>query len=325
MNNNINNINNNDYNNSNFNQSKDLMNDINFSVEEIEKLRLKAKNKFIKNLILFSIIAIVIFAYCASTQGAEISASIILLVFAFILAYLMNRKETKKFKTAYKKYFALSIFKKLCDNVQFDFNKGINKEVIANTKMMYMGDRFSSNDYVSGNYKGVNFEYSDVHIEEEYTDSDGNTHYVTIFKGQWFIFDFHKNFKSNIQVCEHNFRNAKRGGLFDSIKYKKIELEDIEFNKKYKVYAQNDLDAFYVLTPNTMENIKKINNKLSGRLLFCFIDNKLHIGLHNNKDTFEASIFSKVDEDKETEKTTKEVNTILSFIDILNLDNTLFK
>ena len=74
-----------------------------------------------------------------------------------------------------------------------------------------------------------------------------------------------------------------------------------------------------------MENIKKINNKISGHLLFCFIDSKLHIGLYNNKDTFEASIFSKVNEEQAKEKVTAEVNNILDFINILNLDNTLFK
>ena len=52
---------------------------------------------------------------------------------------------------------------------------------------------------------------------------------------------------------------------------------------------------------------------------------KLHIGLYNNKDTFEASIFSKVNEEHEKEKVIAEVNNILDFINILNLDNTLFK
>jgi len=298
---------------------------LNIDIDKIEKLRKKAKNKFIKNLILFSLIAIIIFAYCYSTRGTQFQALLILLALAIVGAYLFNWQETKKFKTAYKKYFVLSMFEKLCDNVNFDFDNGINKDVIANTQMMYMGDRFSSNDYVTGTYNGINFEYSDVHIEDERTDGDGDSHYVTIFRGQWFIFDFHKNFKSNVQVCEDDFRNAKRGSLFSTTKYEKIELEDIDFNKTFKVYAQNNLDAFYILTPNTIENIKRINNKITGHLLFCFIDNKLHIGLYNNKDTFEASIFSKVNEVKEREKVTAEVNNILDFINILNLDNTLFK
>lgn len=126
--------------------------------------------------------------------------------------------------------------------------KGISYEQIASTQMMNMGDRFCSNDYFKAKYKNINFESSDVHIQEEHTDSDGDTIYVTIFRGQWFVFDFNKPFKANIQVCAKNFSNARRGSLFSKTKYNKVDMEDIEFNKEFRVYAQNELDAFYVLT-----------------------------------------------------------------------------
>lgn len=50
--------------------------------------------------------------------------------------------------------------------------------------------------------QNISVEQADVHIEEEYepTDNNGNTTttWVTIFRGKWMIFDFNKNFKSNI-------------------------------------------------------------------------------------------------------------------------------
>lgn len=85
--------------------------------------------------------------------------------------------------------------------------KGISYEQIASTQMMNMGDRFYSNDYFKAKYKNINFESSDVHIQEEHTDSDGDTTYVTIFRAQWFVFDFNKPFKANTQVCAKNFSN----------------------------------------------------------------------------------------------------------------------
>ena len=242
-----------------------------------------------------------------------------------VISYLLSFRSIKEFKSAYKKYFAISIFEEKCNSVNFDLDHGIDREIIADTQMMHMGDRFTSNDYISGQYKGVNFEYSDVHIEDECEDSEGRTYYVTLFRGQWFIFDFNKTFKSNLQICESDFRNAKRNSWFGPEKYKKVELEDIDFNKKFKVFAQNNLEAFYILTPHTIERIKTLNNNTYGSLLFCFIDNKLHVGLHSGKDSFEASIFKTIDENKEKSKVSQEIDTILNFIDVLNLDNTLFK
>ena len=227
----------------------------------------------------------------------------------------------------YKKEIVIAAFNKVCTDIQFYLDNGIPYQTIAATEMMYMGDRYFSNDYITGKYKSINFEMSDVEIQEEHTDSDGDSSYVTIFKGQWYIFDFNKTFKANIQVCEKSFRNSRRKSLFvkKEEKYKKVELEDIDFNKVFKVYAQNELDAFYVLTPNTMEKIKSVNNKIRGDLLFCFIDNRLHIGLYNNRDLFEASIFKKVDINKATQKTLGEISIITNFVDILSLDNDLFK
>ena len=82
--------------------------------------------------------------------------------------------------------------KSIFGDISFDLNKGLPYKVLADTKMIYMGDRYSSNDYFKGKYKNIAFEMSDVEIEEEHTDSEGHTSYTTIFKGQWYIFEFNK-------------------------------------------------------------------------------------------------------------------------------------
>lgn len=289
-------------------------------IEELERVRKKARNKILIFIIIIVIIAIPVFIIFNFL-------SFFVVFIGIFISYFVTRNDCKAFYDMYKQEIVLTTFNKICTNVNFDVNNGIPYNVIASTEMMRMGDRYSSNDHITGMYKNINFEMADVHIEEESTDSDGDTTYYTIFKGQWYIFDFNKPFKANIQVCEKSFRNAKRKNLFvkKEEKFKKVELEDINFNKNFKVYAQNEFDAFYVLTPNTMEKIKEVNNKVKGHLLLCFIDNKLHIGLYNNKDLFEASVFKKVDLEKATKKTMEEISIITNFVDILSLDNDLFK
>ncbi len=102
-----------------------------------------------------------------------------------------------------------------------------------------MGDYFYSNDYVKATYKDVGFEQSDVKIEDEYTDSDGDTHRSIIFLGKWMIFDFNKSFKADIQVCDKGFTNSKLGGLFSGKNFLDIKLEDVEFNKMFRIHAEN--------------------------------------------------------------------------------------
>ena len=290
--------------------------------QELEQARKKALSKV---LLCYSITVIIGISIMLSIRSLGIGFGFIII--GIFIDHFITRKDIQNFNTLYKQNIVVMSMEKICTDVKFDMQKGIDRQVIASTNMMNMGDIFSSNDYVTGKYKNINFEMSDVEIQEESTDSEGHTTYYTIFKGQWYIFDFNKTFKANIQVCASNFHNARRGSLFakKEERFKKVELEDIEFNKEFKVYAQNELDAFYVLTPGTMTKIKEVKSKIKGRLLFCFIDDRLHVALHNNKDFFEASIFKKVNVEKAIEKTNEEISAITNFVDILSLDNDLFK
>lgn len=290
--------------------------------QELEQARKKALSKV---LLCYSITVLIGISIMLSIRSLGIGFGFIII--GIFIDHFITRKDIQNFNTLYKQNIVVMSMEKICTDVKFDMQKGIDRQVIASTNMMNMGDIFSSNDYVTGKYKNINFEMSDVEIQEESTDSEGHTTYYTIFKGQWYIFDFNKTFKANIQVCASNFHNARRGSLFakKEERFKKVELEDIEFNKEFKVYAQNELDAFYVLTPGTMTKIKEVKSKIKGRLLFCFIDDRLHVALHNNKDFFEASIFKKVNVEKAIEKTNEEISAITNFVDILSLDNDLFK
>ena len=203
---------------------------------------------------------------------------------------------------------------------------GFSSEFINSVGMLYTADRYSSNDYMKGSYKNIGFEQSDIHIEEKHetTDSDGHTttYYVTIFLGRVMIFDFNKTFKANVQVASRHFgANA----LPRKKKFSKVQMEDVEFNKKFQVYAENDHDAFYILTPHFMEKIKEIKTILGCEFMLGFVDNKLHIAINNNKDSFEYNVFKPINEQKIEEDIGKDIKLITSFIDELNLDNNLFR
>ena len=290
---------------------------------ELEKLR----KDFVKKKIIYLGIFIPLIIF-----GGIIYIYIggIFIIFAVLLAPITNPAR-KKFINAYKRNVVISAFQKAFELISYDYEQGIPKNIIAETCMMNMGDIYNSNDYVKGKYKNINFEASDVHIQEEHSDDEGRTYYTTLFKGQWFIFDFNKTFKADLQVCQKNFNNTSRSkgvfGLFEpkNKKIQKVELEDIEFNKRFNVFSQNPIEAFYVLTPNTIEKIKTLDNQIKGSLLFCFINNKLHVGIASNKDLFEANPYKKVNLEQAEQTVLAEINNITQFVDVLKLDNTLFR
>ena len=294
------------------------------NIEELEQLRIKARN-----IMFFGIIITIIIAVLSFIITKFPFVLFFVFVIGMIITIIVDKKPTRQFTLAFKDTFVLKSLKFVFDNLVYEPEKGLDESIIRNTGMMYMGDRYSSNDYISGKYKNINVVQADVHIEEEQqtTDSDGNTTttWVTIFKGRWMIFDFNKSFKANIQVCQKWFGNSRISNWGSKIKYKKVKMEDQDFNNKFKIYAQDEHDAFYILTPSLMEKIKKLASNIRGKLLFCFIDNKLHVGIQNSKDSFEHGIFTKINEEKVTNEISQDIKLITSFVDELNLDNDLFR
>lgn len=291
------------------------------SKEELELLRQRAVRKITVTSLIVIVISVVVSEFLSSY---ELMFHLLFIGF-LVVTPLVSHNSVKRFKDAYKKNIILELFKTLFTEIKYLPDRGIARHILDETNMINTGDKFYSEDYIVAKYKNVSFEFSDVKIEEEYRDSDGDKHSVTIFKGQWYIFDFNKRFKADLQVCEKGFRNAKRGSLFSPKKFNKVQLEDIEFNKEFNVFAQNTLDAFYVLTPSIMEKIKELNNKVYGKLLFCFVNNKLHVGLHSGKNLFEPKLYKKIDIEKNHAKAIEEIKTITHFVDILDLDNDLFR
>lgn len=303
------------------------MNNLEKDLEKLEELRQKVFKKATKTLVITAIVILFLVIIPSEQTLEELLCGVVgCIAIAFVIIFIITKRDRDKFNDFYKKTIVLNAFKKIFTDIEYDIEKGISYDKIASTQMIDMGSNFHSNDYIKAKYKNINFEFSDVHITEVRAQSAADRGYetVTLFKGQWFIFDFNKNFKTNIQVCANNFRNANTN-FSSEIKFNKVHTEDMEFNNEFRIYAQNELDAFYILTPNTIEKIKELKRKSYGELLLCFIDNRLHVGLNNYKDLFEANILKKINFYDENNKIFSEIRIITEFIDTLGLDNNLFR
>jgi len=296
-------------------------------MEELNQIRITIRNRYIIGAILIAIIAVVLLI----TTKIIVFPVLVLMIGIFIVV-ISTSKLNSEYRRRFKNEFVLKSLQDQFTDLIYQPDRGIPYSTIAETKMMYMGDRYHSEDYISAKYKDIKFEQSDVHIEErhETTDSDGHTSttYVTIFKGRWMIFDFNKEFKANVQVSQKGFGNSKVKRFFGKKEeiFKKVSMESESFNKKFNVFAQNEHDAFYIITPSLMERIERLDENNKGKLLLCFIDNRLHIGIYDGKDSFEpGSVFKEIHEQEAIEKISNEIKVITQFVDELNLDNTLFK
>ncbi len=247
----------------------------------------------------------------------------IILFFAVLLGFLFLYIHLKKrYATAYKKAVVFGVLRETFPDMRFDPDSGIDSEVIARTEMVGMGTSFSSNDYLSAIYKGVAFEQADVRIVQ----SSGKSS-VTLFYGRWMIFDFNKSFRCDMQVRRRGFLDAKNtGGLFgEKERMQPLKTESLAFNDAFRVYAADQQEAFYILTPHFMERIMRLGNSVDSPLLFCFSGRRLHVACDNREDAFEPSIWEKADYNYAVSQTRQDIRLITDIIDTLSLDTKLYK
>ena len=306
------------------------------SIEELKQLQSKIikKNKncniigMIVLLVLTSLNVIYFKIKNIPIEVILVTIPFIMLIYLFILIYIkskVNGKNIYIFNKEFKNIFVLNSLKKIFKDITYSPNKGLSKDFIQKVGMIDTGDSYSSNDYISGKYKNITFQQSDVHIQEKHEKEENGkkeTVWETTFMGRIMIFDFNKNFKANIQVSSYQF---VANSLPWSKKFTRVKMEDEEFNKIFYIYAESEHDAFYILTPHFMNKLKDINKKLKCGIMFCFVDNKLHIAVDNSQDSFEFNVFKPINEQQIEENITKDIKLITDFVEELNLDNDLFK
>ena len=136
----------------------------------------------------------------------------------------------------------------------------------------------------------------------------------TRFKGVVVEFDMNKNFEGHTFVLE----NAKTANCikFDHSKFEEIKLEDVEFNKKYNVYSNDQIESRYILTTGFMERFLNMKTVFKAKYIrAAFKDGKISIAMHVGKDLFAMGSLNK---DTDSNTFTELFDEILSVLELIN-------
>lgn len=288
-----------------------------------EKILLLEKKR--KKAMIFYILMIIPFIVAFVTMFLTIfgdSSIAFFILFISILIFCVFFGFGYKFFNDYKKYYKQNFVKialeGMFDDLVYEPKNCISKSVIESTHIIRRGNTFSGDDFISASYHGVPFVHSDITIQQV-TSNGKNTTTTTYFKGKWMAFDFNKDFSEYVIIAE-----KKGGAIIDKKTNNKVEMESVEFNSKFKVYATDDHTAFYLITPQFLTSLEKLRDNTKGQLLLAFINGKLHIALHTNKNSLEPKIFSKVDA-KVINSIRDELKVITDFLDALAVDKPNFR
>lgn len=195
----------------------------------------------------------------------------------------------KKLSIEFKKTHVKDIVEKEITDCYYQPDKGFEKEVVYDSKILKKEDRYFSEDYLSGLIAGKKFESADVKLQDVRSNGKSTT-VVTVFQGRFFIIDFEKKFESNVYVMPN--RSFGFNWFTDMVK---VDLESVLFNKTFDVFSESEHSAFYLLKPAFMEKLIEFKNNAK-RVMFGFKDQKVFIAIDTRIDTFDLKFFRDIDQ-----------------------------
>lgn len=315
------------------------------SNKEIEAIKEKLKPEFEKSqratYVSYALIGglilvfIIIFINMTGTSGTmsgprmDFGSVIFMFIMIFVVVGGLNffyiGPAQKEYRSKVKDFINNAVFQQMFDSVSFNAESGYDKTLMRDTALIDLGNRYSSNDYLQGVYKKVKFSRADVLSQDETTDSDGDTHTTTLFRGQAYQFQFNKNTNSYVRIRDRRYflsgKFSKGRKIDDS---KKMTFEDSEFNEMFYTVSNDSHEAFYIFTPHFMNRVKKLRSLLGSEISLVIRDSILYLAVYTESDSYEISSTKEISSEY-IEKCIEETQIIKYVIDELNLDSDLYK
>jgi len=261
-----------------------------------------------------------------SAQGPVLFPLIAGVVIGGIVYYAL----THGFKKSFKAEVVSAVVEAYLEGLRYYPERKISRSQFEYSKLYTKGiDRYKGEDYISGKLGETDFEFSEVHAQYKTTSTDSkgrrSTSWHTIFRGIFFIADFHKNFHTRTVVLPDTaeklfgFLGQKLQSM-NLFRGQLIKLENPDFEREFCVYGDDQIEARYILSPSLMERILSYKRKFGSDMRLAFVDSKVYVALSSNKNRFEPKMFQPINDGKLLNEYRADLDLIIGIVEDLNLN-----
>lgn len=261
-----------------------------------------------------------------TTNMGEVAQAVgrfsIFFLFLFDIVFLINSK--RKFQWKYKELIVKQMVKELIETCElpekypgsslrwtYDSEKAISGRRTAKSGLFIIekGDRVLGRDKISGKIGLTRFSLSVTKLFREKSRHKRRLRsrrrrrrkkYKQKFRGILFLADFNKYFKGHTLLRDKHIRSFSHLKRYfwrvfarwaSGNDLRRIEMENPDFNRKFKTKTSNEIEARYILTPNFMEKLIAFRKRRRKPIDISFKANKVGMAVSSKRGHFKASIF----------------------------------
>lgn len=234
-------------------------------------------------------------------------------IIAMIVVGGLNYKVSKEYANTYKQMISKYVLQDYFDDAIYHPLEGFTPEEFRTAHLIHWrsGFNYHAEDLISGHYSGVEFKQSDVRITHQ-SGSGRNRRTVVDVDGRLTRFQYEKDIRGRILIVTDIHTAMLESGL------SKVEMEDVEFNKQFDVYAPDAHSVYYLLTPHFMEYLKRLRS--IDRTLYISFDGKELYVLRSGKGGIFEPPSGSLNVREEVAKNRRELDEIRKLIEVLKLE-----
>jgi Protein of unknown function (DUF3137) len=189
------------------------------------------------------------------------------------------------YRSRFKHEVAAEVFKIVCPTATYSPFDGIAQEVVAEPGLFNARGNHSSDDRVRGKIGQTPFEAADVNLS--YSTGGKNNTTIVVFRGLFFHLDFNKRLSGTTLIDP---RSAKSVTIGDRSALVEVALENPAFGEQFRVWASDEVEARYILTPSMMERLLVLATLSEKPVHLAFKNHRAFLGVNYGRALFEPGI-----------------------------------
>jgi hypothetical protein len=301
------------------------------SLKELEDDRKQLKHKIITLLSALLFITFVLIYGLKEYIYKDTDLLFFIGVSYVMISAIIYKFLIKDYTQEFKEKIIAPLIHEIDPQLRYSSNLHIQKRLFLRSKLFTQKPTdFSGNDFVQGKIDGIDVQFSDIHAQKEYRDSNGKKHYETIFRGLFIVSEFNKHFKGSTVVLPDSAENifgSLVGKWLQSNNIKRDELvkmDNIKFEKEFVVYATDQIEARYILSPSLMEKLLSFKKRSKHPVLVSFVGGSIYVAIDSNDDEFEPSVFHSLLDYKIAMQYVKTLHLAVGIVEELKLNQKLW-
>ncbi len=266
------------------------------------------------------------------------------LVVALIVIGVVYASKAEEWRKAFKWRVMTRLVKYVNPNLEYHPERYISEREYE-LSMLYHNsprpDRYRGEDLIEGVIDKTDIRLSELHTEYKQVtyDSKGRRQeqWITTFRGLFISADFHKHFQG-VTLVLPDTEQSWLGGFgqwLQSLSAKLgnqpgelVKMEDPEFEKQFKVFSTDQIEARYILTPSLIRRIVNFRAKTKSPIRLSFIASRVFVAIPTQHNHFEPpSLFAPTNKLLESETLAQyfeEIKFALAVVDELNLNTRIW-